>query len=822
ADAFGLHPALLDAALHAIGLLPRADDEGTRLPFAWSGVSLHAVGARALRVRIAPDGRGGVTVDLFDEAGVPVASVESLVLREVSPEQLAVREDADSLFGVEWVPAQATSDAVGGTWAVLGDSSLGDGGRVFADVDALVASEDELPGVVVLECGPVEGGSVPDVVRDQLAGVLGVVQRWVAEERLAGSRLVVVTRGGVGVSGGELVDVRVAPVWGLVRVAQSEFPGRFVLADLPVGAGVGELAAGLGCGEPQWAVRDGSVRVPRLTRAQVGVSGVPAFGEGPVLVTGASGVLGGLVARHLVSAHGVRELVLVSRRGPAADGMAEVQRELAEAGAAVEVLACDVADRDALAQVLDGRELTAVIHAAGVLDDGVLESLDASRLDGVLRPKVDAAWNLHELTRDLGLSAFVVFSSAAGVFGNAGQANYAAANVFLDALAQARRAEGLPGLSLAWGLWAGASAMTSGLGEADRQRMARLGAEALSEAEGLELLDRAVGEGAPGLLVPVRLDFAALRSVDVAAELVPPMLRGLVPGRGRGRRRAAGVANGVVGGGSELARTLAALDVSARAAHVLDLVRSAVSTVLGHASPEAVEPERQFRDLGFDSLTAVELRNRLASTTGLRLPATLVFDYPTPAALAGHVLTEVVGEAEHVTDALVPVGGGADDPIVIVGMGCRYPGEVMTPEDLWDLVLSGGDAVSEFPSDRGWDLENVYHPDPDHPGTTYSREGGFLHRAAEFDPAFFGISPREALAMDPQQRLLLETSWEAFERAGIDPATLRGSRTGVFAGVMYHDYASRLREVPGHLEGLMGTGNATSVIAGRLSYTFGL
>ncbi|MFJ8377310.1 type I polyketide synthase, partial [Streptomyces sp. NPDC094461] len=634
ADAFGLHPALLDAALHAIGLLPRADEEGTRLPFAWSGVSLHAVGARALRVRVAPDGRGGVTVDLFDEAGLPVASVESLVLREVSPEQLAVRDDDDSLFGVEWVPAQATSDAVGGTWAVLGDSSLGDGGRVFADVDALVASADELPGVVVLECGPVEGGSVPDVVRGQLAGVLGVVQRWVAEERLAGSRLVVVTRGGVGVLGGELVDVRVAPVWGLVRVAQSEFPGRFVLADLPVGAGVGELAAGLGCGEPQWAVRDGSVRVPRLTRAQVGVSGVPPFGEGPVLVTGASGALGGVVARHLVSAHGVRELVLVSRRGPAAEGMDRLEAELVALGAGVESVACDVADRDALAQVLDGRELTAVIHAAGVLDDGVLESLDASRLDGVLRPKVDAAWNLHELTRDLELSAFVVFSSAAGVFGNAGQANYAAANVFLDALAQARRAEGLPGLSLAWGLWAGASAMTSGLGETDRQRIARLGAEALSEAEGLELLDRAVAGDQDGLLVPVRLNLPALRG---RSEGVPTVLRALVPVRAR-RQTAAGAAAGAGGG---LAERLAPMSDSRRAAHLLDLVRREVAGTLGHRSAATIEPERAFNDLGFDSLTAVELRNRLHATTGLKLPATVVFDHPTPADLARHLRTQI-------------------------------------------------------------------------------------------------------------------------------------------------------------------------------------
>ncbi|MFJ2249658.1 SDR family NAD(P)-dependent oxidoreductase, partial [Streptomyces sp. NPDC087862] len=634
ADAFGLHPALLDAALHAIGLLPRADDEGTRLPFAWSGVSLHAVGARALRVRVAPDGRGGVTVDLFDEAGVPVAQVESLVLREVSPEQLAVREDADSLFGVEWVPAQATSDVVGGTWAVLGDSSLGDGGRVFADVDALVASADELPGVVVLECVPVEGGSVPDVVRGQLAGVLGVVQRWVAEERLAGSRLVVVTRGGVGVSGGELVDVRVAPVWGLVRVAQSEFPGRFVLADLPVGAGVGELAAGLGCGEPQWAVRDGSVRVPRLARAQVGVSGVPAFGAGPVLVTGASGALGGVVARHLVSAHGVRELVLVSRRGAAAEGMDGLEAELVALGAGVESVACDVADRDALAQVLDGRRLTAVVHAAGVLDDGVLESLDVSRFDGVLRPKVDAAWNLHELTRDLGLSAFVVFSSAAGVFGNAGQANYAAANVFLDALAQARRAEGLPGLSLAWGLWAGASAMTSGLGETDRQRIARLGAEALSEAEGLELLDRAVAGDQDGLLVPVRLNLPALRG---RSEGVPTVLRALVPVRAR-RQTAAGAAAGAGGG---LAERLAPMSDSRRAAHLLDLVRREVAGTLGHRSAATIEPERAFNDLGFDSLTAVELRNRLHATTGLKLPATVVFDHPTPADLARHLRTQI-------------------------------------------------------------------------------------------------------------------------------------------------------------------------------------
>ncbi|MGV9895569.1 SpnB-like Rossmann fold domain-containing protein, partial [Streptomyces tendae] len=269
-DAFGLHPALLDAALHAIGLLQLADSEGVRLPFAWSGVSLQAVGATALRVRIAPDGRGGATVDLFDEAGLPVARVESLTLREVSREQMAAAASAagdESLFQVEWVPVVGDSNEAA-SWAVLGDSSLAEGGPVFADVEALVASSQDLPGTVVLECPAVEDAPVPDAVRDRLAGVLDVLQRWVADERLASSRLVVVTRGAVAASEDEPVDVRVAPVWGLVRAAQAEHPDRFVLADLPTDAGGEALSAGLACDEPQWAVRDGAIRVPRLVRAQ--------------------------------------------------------------------------------------------------------------------------------------------------------------------------------------------------------------------------------------------------------------------------------------------------------------------------------------------------------------------------------------------------------------------------------------------------------------------------------------------------------------------------------------------------------------------------
>ncbi|MFF1926446.1 type I polyketide synthase, partial [Streptomyces sp. NPDC058221] len=834
---FGLHPALLDAGLQS-GLLtlfaPAGDGaSGNRLPFSWRGVTLHAAGATTLRVRMAPvaDDPTTVTLDVADASGAPVASVDVLATREVSEAQLAAAAPGGdaSLFRVEWVSAAGDGSVEAVSWAALGSSSPVDGGLAFADVDALVASSDGLPDTVVLECPSDEGpGAVPELVRARLAEVLGVVRRWVSDERLASSRLVVVTRGAVGVSAGEAVDVRVAPVWGLVRAAQAEHPDRFVLGDLPVGGGVEELAAGLASGEPQWAVRGGAVRVPRLARAQApdGTAPggkAPAFGEGPVLVTGASGVLGGVVARHLVSAHGVRDLLLVSRRGPTADGTDRLEAELVALGATVESVACDVADRAALARVLTGRRLTGVVHAAGVLDDGVLESLDEERFDTVLRPKVDAAWNLHELTRDHELSAFVLFSAGAGTLGNAGQANYAAANVFLDALAQTRRAEGLPGLSLAWGLWAETSALTGRLGETELNRLARLGVAAMETGQALALLDAATRTDEPYLL-PVRLDLAALRRRAAASE-VPALLSALVPRRVRRQAAGAGAGTASADGGG-LGGRLAALPADRREEFLLDVVRGEVAAVLGHASPDAVEPERAFKDLGFDSLTAVELRNRLGAATGLRLPATLVFDHPNADAVV-RLLRSELGDVTSATAARATrpsTPAAADEPMAIIGMSCRLPGDVASPEDLWRLVAEGRDAIDVMPDDRGWNVDALYDPTPGVPGRIYSREGGFLHRAADFDPAFFGISPREALAMDPQQRLLLETSWETFERAGIDPATLRGSRTGVFAGIMYHDYGSRLGAgtVPEDVEGYVGNGSAGSIATGRIAYTFGL
>ncbi|MFF3787632.1 type I polyketide synthase, partial [Streptomyces sp. NPDC001933] len=789
AGRFGLHPALLDSALHAIGASGGLGGlEGPGLPFAWTGVSLSAVGSPVLRVRISEGRSGAVALDLADGTGARVGRVDALVLRPVTAEQIegaSPREGSDSLFRLDWVPAPTApaADPVGefDVLAVPGPD---------ADADADVVAD----------------------VHGRVTEVLARLQRWLTDESSA--RLVVVTCGAVG----EVSDLGAAAVWGLVRSAQSEHPERIVLVDVEGDpAGFDGVAGLVGLGEPQVAVRGGEVLVPRLGRVAVSPVGSDAAGAagasgsgGAVLVTGAGGALGGLVARHLVTVRGVRDLVLVSRR--AGTGLVA---ELEGLGASVRWVECDVTDRGALEGVVSGivREggLAGVVHAAGVVDDGVLESLTPERVAGVLRPKADAAWYLHELTAGLDLSFFVLFSSAAGVLGSAGQANYAAANAFLDALASKRHAQGLPATSLAWGPWA-EGGMAGRLDAADIARMRRGGIPPLSVEEGLALFDQALGAD-EAVLAPVRLDLGVLRKAPV----VPHLLRGLIRTT---HRRAARAGSGQ---SSALVQRLLTLGTDERTQLILDTVRGEVAAVLGHASGEAVPAERAFTELGFDSLTAVELRNRLNTVTGLRLPATLVFDYPSAGQLADHLTDELSGETTTTNTTTTTTTAGDDEPIAIVGMACRYPGNITSPEDLWNLVATGTDGISAFPTDRGWDLDSLYGDGPRHDGDgrSLTLEGGFLYGAPGFDADFFGISPREALAMDPQQRLLLEASWEALERAGIDPATVRGSRTGVFAGLMYHDYVTRLSGAD-DTEGYLGTGNAGSVVSGRVAYALGL
>ncbi len=482
---------------------------------------------------------------------------------------------------------------------------------------------------------------------------------------------------------------------------------------------------------------------------------------GSVLITGGTGMAGSTLARHLVAEHGVEDLVLLSRRGLDAPGSAELIAELQAAGARVRVIACDAADRAALATAIADisaqQPLSGVIHAAGVLDDAMVTSLTPERVDAVLRAKVDAAWNLHELTRDLDLSAFVMFSSMAGLVGSSGQGNYGAANSFLDALAAHRRAHGLPAISLAWGLWDQASAMTGGLDAADRARLGRDGILALSSAEAMELFDTALIVNEP-VLAPARIDLGALRAHAVA---IPPMFTDLINAP---TRRRVDDSLSAAKSKSALAHRLHGLPEAQQHAVLLDLVRSHIATVLGNTTAEAIDPDRAFQELGFDSLTAVEMRNRLKTATGLALSPTLIFDYPTPNGLAGYIRTELAGVPQEIKHTPV-VRATEDDAIAIVGMSCRYPGGVNSPDDLWDMLTEGRDVLSEFPSDRGWNLAGLYNPDPDVAGTCYTRTGGFVDGVADFDPAFFGIAPSEAMAMDPQQRLFLELSWEALERS---------------------------------------------------------
>ncbi|MBB6170277.1 acyl transferase domain-containing protein/acyl carrier protein [Nocardiopsis mwathae] len=828
---FGLHPALMDAALH-VGLLEDKGDGETLLPFAWNRVCLHAVGATALRVRISLLGQGRESLTMTDTTGRPVLSVQTQVTRPVDAGGLTAAAGSkrhDALFTVDWTPAAGVnpSDAPADrSLAVLGaeGNGFGGAGTAFPDLAELASTLDDgtqAPDVVLAvaeprgTADPGTGAATPQAVRAAAHRTLDLLRAWLNDDRFAASHLVIATRNAVVVDPeNDTIDLVQAPLWGTVRAAQAENPGRITLVDVDGRDDLTPLLRALAASdETEAAVRGGTVHVPRLARAnrpgRPGTEGDTATWtpDGTVLVTGGTGGLGALVAEHLVREHGVRHLLLTSRRGMDAPGAAELQAELAALGAEATIAACDVADRDALAALLTGipadHPLTGVVHAAGVADNGLVTALTREQLDTVLRPKADAAWHLHELTRHLDLSAFVLFSSTGGMLLAAGQAGYATANVFLDALARHRRSTGLPATSLAFGLWSIDTGMAGELGEADLQRMNRLGLPALSTDEGLSLFDDAVADDA-AVLIPTKVDMAALRA---RADELPALLRGLVPARARQARQAA-AGGGTPGSPSTLEQRLATLDPEARDRILLDLVSTHVATVLGHASADAIDPDRPFQELGFDSLAAVELRNTLNTSTGLRLPATLLFDYPTSRQVALHLASFFTATRTVPAAAVAATAAPDDDPIVIVGMGCRFPGGVETPDDLWQLVVDGRDTVSAFPTDRGWDIEGTFDPEPGTPGKNYAREGSFLYDAADFDPAFFNISPREALTMDPQQRLLLETSWEAFERAGIDPATLKGSATGVFTGMMYHDYAAN-----------SSTG---SIASGRIAYTFGL
>ncbi|MEC3915811.1 type I polyketide synthase [Nocardia sp. CDC160] len=632
-EGFGIHPALLDAVIQA-GLLADAVEIPAGhvvLPFSWESVSLYTSEASALRAHLTVDG-ASAALRVTDEKGQPVLS-GTVTSRPMPVGQLAAASGpADAVLELVWSPADVSDSRTA-------DSSVGWWDRLAPDAP--------VPPVVVVEAG---GGwsdrTGTDVVAEthaEVARMLAVVQAWLGDDRFAASTLVVATHGAVALPGEDCTDLAGAAVWGLTRSAQAEDPGRIILVDTDIRLDE-QLAAGIAAGnEPQWVVRDGIAHTARLVRPAAPTDRadtVTAFGDGTVLITGGTGGLGAAVARHLVVEHGVTSLALVSRSGPSAEGAAQLVAELEQLGAQARVIACDVTDSGAVAQLLAElpaqRPLTGVIHAAGVLDDGTIGSLTAQRVNAVLAPKVDAAWHLHEATADLNLSAFVVFSSVSGTIGAPGQANYAAANTFLDALVAHRRARGLSGQSLAWGLWARTSGMTGGLDASDVARLSRGGFVAMPDEQAFAGWHAALERDTAHAVIAA-VDPAELRA-QADSGLLPSVLRELVSPADRRPR-----------GTRPPAAALAAPDLRDRHT-VLDIVIRHVAAVLGHDGADAIDPERPFTDQGFDSLGAVELRNRLQTATGLSLPPAVAFQHPTATALADHLHEQLADRREKLAD----------------------------------------------------------------------------------------------------------------------------------------------------------------------------
>lgn len=665
---FEIHPALLDAAFHGMDELLDVEPGYVWMPFSWTGVKVDSPGAHALRARVDRDG-AELALRAEDESGACVVSIRSVVARKVSLTQLRSVARREGVYVVDWQAARASRTAMPET-LVLGDISPAIDARRFVEASTLVQAIREgarTPDVVLTE--PKPSANSGDLATDTLKVIgqlLELLQVWLGEEALHHSRLVCLTRGAVGTTSTEAVDPTAAAIWGLVRAARAEHPNTVLLVDLDEEpCGEATIAAALATGEPEMAIRKGRVLVPRLTRARANdQSSVRELDlNGTVIITGGTAGLGASIARHLVTSYGVRHLMLASRRGAAAPQASSLKTELTELGAEVAITACDVASRsavrDLIADVPAEHPLTAVVHSAGVLDDAVVSSLTSEQLERVLQPKVNGAVHLHELTTELDISAFVSFSSIAGTIGGAGQANYSAANAFLDGLAQCRHAQGLPATSIAWGLWAETTEMDSHLEDDHHRRLARLGLTPLNTDYALERFDEALALARPLVLIP-GFDMPVLHKLATIDEL-PPILASLVGRRAIARQP---------GDGGLLAQRLATADEASRSPIIVDLVCEHAAAVLGYPSPSAVDVRRTFKEQGFESLGALELRSRLSDATGLWLPASLVFNHPTPSMLADHLLALVsarepslsaVDEQLDRVEALLAAGVAGDE-----------------------------------------------------------------------------------------------------------------------------------------------------------------
>ncbi len=818
-------------------------------------------------VRLLEDGRIEELAALLDGASASRQTVEVLTkLAAQNDQQRRTRLIADDRYEVRWekpTTGAARGDAGDGSaWLIVGD----DADAVRPLVDALSAQgckhrvlglpasdadEEQLEAVLrdavtddptlrILHVAALSSDTAPStesLLRMQRR-VLGGTRRLFRAAAAAELRapIWVVTRGAQRVTDADTVSPDQSCLWGFGRAASLEHPQVWGgLADLSAGTPdewsrlidhVASAPRGSSGAEDQVALRDRSLYVPRLVRrAGQPIATPPALrGDATYLVTGGLGSIGLEIAGYL-AAHGARQLVLTGRRAPGDAAQRRIEAIREQHGCETRVVAADVADAGDVAGLLamvraELPPLAGIVHAAGEIGTTPLRTLDDAEIDRVFAGKVWGAWHLSEAAADVQLDFFLSISSIASVWGGFGQTAYGAANAFLDGLAWRLRERGVAGISVNFGPWSAGMA-----DEQARARLAQRGVRTLSPADALagmaDLMAAASAHGAAQGVV-ARIDWARFLPLYSQAGRRPFLaeLEREVP------TQTTGVGSSTLAGKTQLVEQLTHAPAQRRRKLLVDYLRQAVAEVTRVDAAE-IREDAGFFDLGMDSLMAIELRQRIEQGVGKEIPATLAMDYPRLSDVADYLLGDVLGLGER-SDAdssavagARPAAAGADEPIAIVAVSCRFPG-APDPEAFWEVLSGGVDAIREVPEDR-FDIDEFYDPDPDTPGKIYSRFGGFLDAVDGFDPEFFGISPREAVWIEPQQRLMLETAWEGLERAGYSPGALRGSRTGIFVGVGANEYSHLLSaESVEKLEPHFITGNALNAISGRVAFALGL
>ncbi|MGO9351827.1 MAG: type I polyketide synthase, partial [Mycobacterium sp.] len=813
-------------------------------------------------VRLLEDGRFEELAALLDGGGDQQTVDVLKQLAAQHNQQRKAQSITDSRYEIRWeksaVAASGAKGGEGSAWLLVSDDAnavqplvdvltarghrhriLGvpvsdaDEERLAAALRAAVADE---PTTRILHLAAIDSDTAPStqsLLRMQHQ-VLSGTRRLFCAAAAAELRVPIwlITHGAQRVTGADTVSPAQSCLWGFGRAASLEHPRLWGgLADLSQGGAdqwsrLIDYLVAAPAGEDQIALRDQAVYVPRLTRRAGQPTATPLVlrDDATYLVTGGLGAIGLEVAAYL-AAHGARHLVLTSRRAPSDAAQQRIDAICEQSGCEVRVIAADVANPHDVARVLatvraELPPLAGVVHAAGEISTTPLQALDDAEVDRVFAGKVWGAWNLSEATLNtsgMQLDFFLSTSSIAGVWGAGGQTAYSAANAFLDGLAWRLREQGVPGISVNFGPWLGAGMAD----EAARAELDKRGVKPLSPADALAGMAELMASSGTGTShgVVARIDWASfLPLYQVAGK------RSFLAHLQREVPESAPAPT--ASGATQLVEQLTLAPAQQRKKLVVDYLRDVVAEVTRIDAAE-IRDEAGFFDVGMDSLMAVELRRRVEQAVGKELPSTLAMDYPRLVDVADFLLGDVLSIGAPAPSAPAPAQPAAavtmhtDEPIAIVAVACRFPG-APDPEAYWELLSGAVDAIREIPDDR-FDVDEYYDPDPEAPGKIYTRYGGYLDRIDGFDPEFFGISPREAVWMDPQQRLMLEIAWEGLERAGYSPASLRGSRTGVFVGVAANEYSQLLNANSVEtIEAHFITGNALNVIAGRVAFALGL